>query len=395
MAFDKTNAEVLKHLCTCPDCREVLYQYRETVREELTEDQRVQKKFPCEAVSAADIFDYCFPYGIDPANDQYAKFRGSFTSHACSCPTCLSRMQQLHKTIYNIAERPESEVVTIYTIDESTKAQAADESDDLYSGFPIKVEVITRKDEVEAEPSVTTINFTAALRRKLSRMNLKPLFKTGAAAAAVILIAVALFLNIPTAKAVTIKQIYKAIEKIKNVHIAKFVLGQTEPTQEEWVSRTLNIYMTKTGKQLIFWDIPNAVRKIKHLDTGSVETALLSAEMITNIEKTISGFWGLVPFADLSVVPDDAGWNRAADDGVAAAAKGVEVYDLTWRRKAYDGSVGFRKWRVFVDPKTNLPQKTELYRKLAGDFEYTLISVKVVEYLTDSEVQAVIRDSSF
>ena len=55
MVFRETNAEVLKHLCTCPNCREVLYQYREAVRGELPQDQRAQKKFPCEAVSAADI----------------------------------------------------------------------------------------------------------------------------------------------------------------------------------------------------------------------------------------------------------------------------------------------------------------------------------------------------
>jgi len=75
MVFRETNAEVLKHLCTCPDCRELLYQYRETVQGELLRSRRTQREFPCEAVSATDIFDYVVPYGIDPANDRYAKFR--------------------------------------------------------------------------------------------------------------------------------------------------------------------------------------------------------------------------------------------------------------------------------------------------------------------------------
>jgi hypothetical protein len=394
MAFDKTNAEVLKHLCTCPDCREVLYQYRETVREELAEDQRVQKKFPCEAVSATDIFDYCFPYGIDPANDQYAKFRGSFTSHACGCPTCLSRMQQLHKTIYNIAERPESEVVTIYTIDESTKAQAADESDGLYSGFPIKVEVITRKDEVEAEPSATTINFTAALKRKLSRMNLKPLVKTSIAAAAIILIAVVLFFNTLTAKAVGIKTIYKAIERVKNVYILKSVPGKAEPVEQKWVSKTLNIYMEKAGKQLVLWDIPNEVRKSKHLETAITETTQLTGETLAGIERKMAGSFGLMPFYDISEIPADAEWSRVTDDTLAATARGIEVYDLVWDEKAYDGSLVFWKWQVFVGPKTNLPHRVEWYKKLASDEEFALETIMMVEYLGDSEIQAAI-DSSF
>ena len=394
MAFDKTNAKVLKHLCTCPDCREVLYQYRETVREELAEDQRVQKKFPCEAVAAVDIFDYCFPYGIDPANDQYAKFRKSFTSHVASCAICLAKMQQLHKTVYNIAERADSDVVTIYHIDESAEAQPAAESDDLYSGFPIKIEVITRKDEVEAGLLATTINFTAALKRKLSRMNLKPLVKTSIAAAAIILIAVVLLFNTLTAKAVSIERIYRAIEKARNVYIATFVPHKKGPVQELWVSRTANNYIIKTVKELVLWDIPNAARKTKDLDTAVAETTPLADNVLTDVEKKISGFFGIMPFYDISNIPEDAEWRRVADDSLEATGKSTEVYDLTWVEKKYGGAAVFMKWRVFVDPKTNLPHRTEFYKKLPADSEYTLEMVMLVKYLSDSEIQAVI-DSSF
>ncbi|MHC4413038.1 MAG: hypothetical protein ACYSW6_08740 [Planctomycetota bacterium] len=75
MVFRKTSAEILKHLCTCPNCRELIYQRRGMVRRGLLRGKMVQNQFPCEEVSEANIFDYCFPYGIDPAADQYAKFR--------------------------------------------------------------------------------------------------------------------------------------------------------------------------------------------------------------------------------------------------------------------------------------------------------------------------------
>ena len=72
MSFRETNEEVLKHLCICPDCRRSLYEYRENISKDL--DSRIgQEQFPCESVSATDLFDYVVPYGIDPANDQYAK----------------------------------------------------------------------------------------------------------------------------------------------------------------------------------------------------------------------------------------------------------------------------------------------------------------------------------
>jgi hypothetical protein len=226
-------------------------------------------------------------------------------------------------------------------------------------------------------------------------MNLKPLVKTTVAAAAIILIAVALFFNIPTAKATAIEQIYKAIEKVKNVYISKFVPDKTEPIQEKWVSRALNIYMTKTGKQLVLRDIPNGVRKTKQLDTVVTETIPLTAVSIADVEKKITGSLGLMPFPDISEVPKDTEWKRVADDGLKATSEGIEVYDLSWVEQSPNGPLIFKRCRLFIDPNTNLPHKTEIYRKVAADSQYTLRSIVVVEYLSGSEIQAVIKDASF
>ena len=297
------------------------------------------------------------------------------------------------KALADVAKRAESDVVTIYHVDESAKAEASSGFDDIYTGFPIRVSIACREDEVDVGLSTSTTGL-GVLRQKVSAMNLKPLVKTAVAAAAVLLIAVSLFFSIPTAKAVTIDQIYKAIEKIKNVYIASFVPDKTEPIQEKWVSRTLSNYMTKTGKQLVLWDIPNGVKKSKQLDTAVTETILLTAVSTADVERKIAGSLGLLPFYDISDVPQDAEWNREADDNLKVR-EAIETYNLIWVEKAYDGSVVFNKWRVFVDPKTNLPQKTEFYKKLAVDDEYALESVRTVEYLSDGEIQALIKDKSF
>ncbi len=395
MAFRETSAAVLKHLCTCPNCRKALYEYRESVRTDLLNNEKAPKEFPCEEVSASDIFDYCLPYGIDPAADQYAKFRESLTSHLNDCPVCLAKLQELHNTLYGIAERPESEVVTIYHIDKSPKAQTLGESDDLYAGFPIRVEVASRDDKVEVEQPVPSVDFTTALKRKLSAMNLKPLVKIGVAVAAVILIGLALLLNTPTAKAVTIDQIYKAIEKVKNVYISSFVPDKPEPTQEIWVSRTLNIYMTKTEKELVLWDIPNGTRKIRSVDTAATETTPLIDDSIASIERKMSGSFGLLPFYDISEIPPGAEWSQVTDEALKTAERDIEVYDLTWVRKWYGGSDRFLKLRVFVDSRTKLPQRTKFYEKLPAGTTYDLTSVKKVEYLSDSEIQSVIKEVGF
>jgi hypothetical protein len=202
--------------------------------------------------------------------------------------------------VYGISERTESEVVTTYYIDESAKAKALVESNDLYAGFPIRVEVASREDKVKTEQPAPVIDFAAILKQKISVKKLKPLLKAAISAAAVIFIGVTLLLHTAPAKAVTLQGIYEAIEKVKNVYIARFVPGKAEPTQEKWVSRALNIYRTKTAEQCVLWDITDGVTKIKHLDTGAVEATRLSIEDIASIEEKMSGSLGLMPFDDIS-----------------------------------------------------------------------------------------------
>jgi hypothetical protein len=393
MILSGTSEEVLKHLCICSDCRKVLYQCREKIHNESLNGQTERKDFPCGEVSVTDIFDYTIPYGLDPANDQYAKFRQSLTSHIHTCPKCLTKMQQLHNTIYNIAERAESEVVTIYHIDESAKTKTI-KSDDIYAGFPIKVEMAEREDQVKAKQPVSTINFNTALKQKVLTKNIKPLLKIGVAAAAVILIATALFLNMSTAKAVTLEGIYKAIEKVKNIHISSFIPDKKEPVQEQWVSKTLNINMVKTDKESVLWDVANKVKKVKHLDDSSAQTTVLSGEMIIGIQNAITGSLGLMPFHSISEIPNGAEWNRVDDKSLEITDK-IEVYDLIWIEKIYEGHLIYSKWRFFIDPETNLPQKIELYQKTGTDSEYNLKRIVIVKCLDNNEMKKIIKEASF
>jgi hypothetical protein len=391
MVFRETSPEILKHLCVCPDCREELYQHREAVRKQLLHNEIPENGFPCETVSASDIYDYCFPYGIDPANDQYAKFRESLTSHLRTCPRCLSKMQQLHSKVCEITERSDSGVVTCHELAEAAEKPEFSDVDELYADWPIRVRVLKQQRLAGADKSARR---TFPLKQKASALSLKPYIKPAFAAAAVILVGLALLLNTSTAKAVTFEQICRAIKNVKNVYIARYNRGQTEPAQERWVSRTLKIHMSKVGGGLVLLDVLNGVRRTKDSNTGSIETTPLSYEMITTNEKAIAGFWGLVPFSDLSVLAKDAAWNSVADDDLEAAGE-TEIYELTWTDKANGGSVVFRKWRVFVDPTTNLPQRTEFYQRLAADGEYTLDSVILVEYLSDGEMETVVKEASF
>ena len=389
MLFQGTKAEVLKHLCICPDCREQLYQHREKVRSELVYNQREQHEFPCEEVCATDIFDYCCPYGIDPADDQYAKFRPAFTSHVCSCPKCLGKMQQLHSTIYDILERQESGVVTRFkVVDESARDLIVSRPDDVYEDWPIEVEVL---DKSRLEPNI--VAFPQRLKQKVSAMNLKQ-FRVPAAAA-IILIAVSLFFfATPVAKAVDLGQIYRAFERIKNVCVTAFVPEESKPTQETWISRALKIEMFKTGTELVLLDIEGKSRKVKDLNAGSIAMAGLDEDMLVKIEEAIEGPVGLLPFNDISEVPKDAKWQQVTDETIEATVANTQVYDLMWTEKRLGGIIVHWKWRGYIDSETKLPKRVERWIKLAKE-EYKLFTVMEAAYPATVEIQAAIRDAGF
>ncbi|UCG59830.1 MAG: hypothetical protein JSU70_09970 [Phycisphaerales bacterium] len=394
MALGQTSEEVLKHVCTCPDCRRSLYRDRDAVRRKYVRAGRDLNRFPCEKVVTSDVFDYVVPYGLDPTDDQYGEFRESLASHLRCCPTCLGKMQEVHRTVYGILEQPESGVATTYYTDRSADARTAGESDDLYSGFPIRVQVSGAESKAGAGRSAPLAGCLLTIRQAASAKRLKPFLKPFAAAAAVIIIASAVFFSTSATGATALDEIYRAIEDIKNVHIATSVPGQSEPIQEKWVSRTMNAYMTKTGSEFVLWDLSNGVRTTRQLDAATTVTAPLSDDYVPDIERRMSGSLGLLPFHAISDVPKDATWSPASDENVGVTAGDTQVWDLMWADKASDGSTVLRKWTVFTDAKTSLPQKIERYRSLGPADAYILRSVMVIEYLSDRDMQDVVEKMS-
>ena len=382
MHFGHLTADTLKHICLCKGCRNLLYSERLALSSEISEFEK-PIDFSCKSVKATDLFAYCLPYGLDPASDQYTKFRESLTMHLRKCPTCLEKMRQLDNTLYAIANRPESGVVTCYKLTPLAEKTGLSDVDDLYADWPIEVEVL---DKPSPEPNV--VAFPHRLKQTVSAMNLRR-FQIPVAAA-IILIAVSLFFfNTPLVRAVDITQIYKALGQIKNVCITTFY--QEKPTQKRWISRELNINMLKTERQCVFWDIEGKLRKTKNLATGSITMEELNDNMLA---ETMEMPWGLLPFNTISKVPENAKWQRVADKAIEAIISNTQVYDLTWPKKMLDRSIVYQKRRFYIDIKTKLPKKIEMWQKHAKK-EYKLLTVMKVTYPAVVEIRSVIHDAGF
>jgi hypothetical protein len=380
--FGQVTADTFKHICLCKNCRNSLYNARLTMSEKVPGSEK-PANFPCKTVGAADLFFYCLPYGLDPANDEHVKFRESLTSHLRKCLNCLEKVRQLHKTLYAIAERGKSGVVTRYELDSPAKKTRSSDVDESYADRSIKGQVLSK-----SRPVPDIIPFPQRLKQRLSTININQFIKL-AAVAALILIAVALFFNAPVAKAVDLGQIYEAISEITNLCISSFVPGNTRPIQEMWVSITNGFRLQHDGKTFVLWDFSNNTKKVKTLDNNTVQVTTLSADTVTEGKKSLKSSFVLVPFPDITDVPEAARWEQVADEGLEATIPGAKVYDLSWPEKGR----WFHKWRFYIEPATNLPKRVECYKKTVIEHEYELKSVHLVEYLSDNAIEAILQNT--
>lgn len=217
-----------------------------------------------------------------------------------------------------------------------------------------------------------------------------------AAAAAVVLIALALLLSVPSKRVDTIEEFYRTLGAVENICASSFEAGQTDPFQQVWTSQTLKVRLFKTRpgnqEQFMLWDIPNKVEMIAY---GSmVHTEALTGEKLAGFEKQVTPFFSIAPEPYERDTLASARWTRLDDPAVAAIVPGTEVYDLTYIQPAAPSRPeAYRKSRVFLDAKTKLPRRAELYTKSEPQDEYRLWCFVVVTYPSESEIQVLIRST--
>ena len=399
--LDKATSSILKHLCICPDCRELLFRHRQSICDGLEGREFTGEEFPCESVANKDIFDYCFPYGIDYAEDQYAKFRRSFTSHVSTCPLCLGKMQTLHKTVSNILDHAESGIITCFSIKDASRVQATGSPEGAYPLWPIEVNVIDKRSEENwpATESESPSDRVVQAQRRWGKqgpayLSLKRFVKPIATAAAILLV-VLLVLHGPSLKATDLSQIYENLAKIKNIHIKRIDPEHSRVIQETWIARGLELKIFKDDDQYVLWDIKGKARKTKKLTNGATTIAPLDDETVKKVKDTLLGPLDILPFTQIAKVPKDSKWYRVTDESIVTVIDDTEAYDMDWTEKSLSDSLIHRKWRCYIEIGTKLPVRIEWYEKRATEEEYSLIITAILAYLETSEILSLTRSIGF
>ena len=384
MAFHESDEQSLKHLCTCKECRTSIYQYRETIRVEFLREKGEKPCFLSSKLSNDDVFDYTIPYGLDIERYRKSEFQQSRTTHIRRCPFCLEKIQELHRTVYCIAERPDSEIVTRYNVENSEQTVSIDDSENLYAGYPVRVEVGGASREAAALSAGSIINFTAALKRKILNSNFKSIPRGGIAGLLIVAVLLTSMLFYSTnAKGLTLAQLHNVFKRINNVHITSYIYttGSDKPYQEQWILRSEEKYISESDGEFVLSDIIGKTQTTIRPGTEATKNKM-SEELINDIKRKINGSIEL-----LYNFPAGSEWNKIETEP-QSINDGTEIYELIWTP---EHSIGpeLNKLRFFIKSDINLPVRVELYRKQAGESKFLPETYKTIEYLNDEEISEI------
>jgi hypothetical protein len=357
LATERFDARILPHIRTCARCRDELYRQRERLPHGDRQEGADRAALSCADVSPADLFDLAVP-GDAPAPADKAE-------HVRSCRGCVERVQALHRTVYGIAERPDSGIVTVYD---------AREEGVRVVGEAIEAEPPARGRESPAAGA-------AALRGGRLGLDRRSFVKIALAAVVVSVLSTFFFTNAPTASGTNVGAVLQALEQAPNLHIISLGRHSPEPVQETWVARARNVLILKTRDRHVLYDFQGGRKTVIDPKRGAGVPARLAEEEYQGSRNIVAGcVGGLLATVSRSAELHPVG--RAA-----GAPEGLVVYELTAETGGYRGPALPCRLRVSIDSATGLPQKIESYYQEPGTREWELRNTRIFEYLTEQAMK--------
>lgn len=369
--FEDMASGVLDHLCVCPRCRRDVYERRRDLLARVKGGAAQTQPLRCEHISMADLFDCVVPYGRQLEFFRTARQR-ALCEHVRSCPACLERMQQIHHTVFQIAERADSGVVTIYSTDGlggTTPGAALPTSGRAY---PINVRVERHSRRIAGR-----------LMHRLGRPAVRPLARAAFLMAAMIPLAILFVVSVPSASGLSVRQVDQILGRARTVHISVFREGQSEPFRQLWISRNKGVVISQMGSESRIYDLPNRRVAVVRPDLGTVEHSGLNRYDLQAVERSVRR---ILESSLLNDAPLDAELTRQPETSGPAHAR-LDVYEMAWNRSSDLRAPLPGKFRVYVDPITRLPQRHELFSWVPATNDW-YVQTSLYKYPPDDEIEA-------
>jgi hypothetical protein len=281
----------------------------------------------CEHVTAADLFAYALPYGGTLLKNESAPTDDTVADHVRACSRCLGRLQSLQETFFALADRENSEVVTVMTVDEPARR----------SGRAAQSAAPGR-----AEDRTPPRRITPVLR--------------AAAAVLVIVAGLAAFMLSPPATAVEYQQMQNALMRVPAIHITKVQASDGTVVEEIWGLPGQGQWLIRQQGAVVFWDVPNAQRRYRDKSHGEPTTQTIPAAVLADLKASQAGLFGVLP--ETGRFPDRARWEPAhAGD----AAGETYIRKLVIPQRMPDGRASLRTRIYHLDTTRHLPHTLEYH----------------------------------
>ncbi len=346
----------------------------------------------CRDVSRADLFDAVVPYGAPPDDRHRA-----IISHVRTCRTCRKMAQTLRQRIWAILERADSGTSTIYHAKGDIE-HTPGEVESPYP-YPIDVEVQHGASTCGAGPSAREErrHALASAERKdfLARATNEgtaegPLLVTRhrsrAALVAVGLAALLLlrWANTPTAFGTGIGDLLKPLAGVRSVHVVSTYRNNERPIQQFWIAYHSNRLVVNGEEHFDLYDLNhNCVRKTERGMRAGPPVRLSKAQW-DGARSLVSNYLRDV----MTCVSPDTKLSPPMVNPGRETAQNLAVYETNSLSRTASPSL-HNKRRVYVDPATGLPQRTEIYREIrdkTGGTFWDLLTTTVFTYPTELEM---------
>jgi hypothetical protein len=380
LSLDGTAPEDLDHVSRCPQCRAWMHRQRAHAIAGLEAGTEGSGVLECGEIAMADLFDYVMPFGLDAAAVGRADGRrDAVVTHVRACRRCMAKVQWLHRTVYEIADRTDSAVCTLCECDDGAE-DACEEARIAGYHYPINVTIL------QSEPAPVAGGPVPAPKgprqRRRTRSKARPFFRrTAIATAGAVAVALLFLVKAPTAMGVSVGDLARAITA--NVHIVSRRPNNPEPVYEMWVSKDLKKVARKVNREWVEYDLNEGLVRLNYPGREAGTPSAMAPIQLDRARMFLNKPLGDIFTDDLS----DAGLSpvgRAASPDRPDVL--LSVYELTQETVSLNGVVIRKHWRVSVDPQQR-PVEIAISRWDSLEHEWKSESVMRLAYPTTREME--------
>ena len=193
------------------------------------------------------------------------------------------------------------------------------------------------------------------------------------------------WIHTPTASGTDVGDVVKALAKVQSIRVVK-TDRRGELVQESLIARRSNTLVTRMKQECFVYDLERRRMRTIEPEGGIGPPIKLSGVQYDRARDFMANCLRDI----IARVSLDTKLHPSAGELGTETVRNLDIYETTWAVHA--GSSSPRNaWRIYIDPATGLPQRTEFYRKGSGATQWERLSTTVFTYPTDQEMDRSIQ----